>query len=127
MAPADIPAPVRRLLLDAIDSVPELEALLLLRDTEGQRWTPDTIGARLYVSRTVATHTLDVLFRRGFLHETPEGFTYRPSSPALAETVTELARTYATSLIAVTQLIHAKPSPSVQDFARAFRIRSEDR
>jgi hypothetical protein len=117
---------VRRLILEAIDSVPELEALLLLRDTPGKSWTPDTASARLYVSKTVAAYTLDVLSKRGFLEEKPDGFMYRPFTPALAEAVDALARTYAASLVPVTQLIHTKPGPSVQDFARAFRLRKDD-
>jgi hypothetical protein len=125
MSPSDIPAPVRRLILEAIDSVAELEALLLLRDSPGTRWTPEAASARLYVSPTVAAHTLAALTRRGLLDETTAGYSYRPSSPRLDEVVTALAAAYATQLIAVTHLIHAKPSPSMQDFARAFRFRKD--
>ena len=125
MASADIPPEVRRLILEAIDSVPELEALLLLRDAPNQYWTPDSSSSRLYVSRTVAAYTLDVLAQRGFLEESAEGFVYRPVSAELAETVDALARTYATALVAVTKLIHGKPGTSVQDFARAFRLRKD--
>ena len=39
--------------------------------------------------------------------------------------MTTLADAYSASLIAVTHLIHSKPSSSVQDFARAFRFRKE--
>ena len=63
---ADIPAPVRRLILEAIDSVPELEALLLLRETRDTSWTPEAASARLYVSPTVGAYTLRVLTARGF-------------------------------------------------------------
>ncbi len=103
----------------------ELEALLLLRDSPRTRWTPEAASARLYVSPTVAAHTLALLSRRGLLEETAEGYSYRPSSPALADVVDALAATYASHLIAVTHLIHAKPSPSMQSFARAFRFRKD--
>ena len=125
MPSRNIPPEVRRLILEAIDSVPELEALLLLRDTPAQFWTPDTASSRLYVSRTVAAYTLDVLTQRGFLEETAEGFIYRPVAPEVAQAVDALARTYASALVAVTKLIHGKPGPSVQDFARAFRLRKD--
>jgi hypothetical protein len=125
MAQPAIPDRVRRLILDAIDSVAELEALLLLRDTGGQSWTPDAASARLYVSRIVAAYSLGALADRGLLQETADGFVYQPVSPALAEDVAALAAAYSQNLIAVTQLIHAKPGPSVQDFARAFRFRKE--
>jgi hypothetical protein len=125
MPSSNIPGAVRRLILEAIDSVAELEALLLLRDSPGIRWTAEAASARLYVSPTVAAHTLAVLTRRGLLEETADGYRYKPSSPALAEVVNALATTYASQLIAVTHLIHAKPSPSMQDFARAFRFRKD--
>jgi hypothetical protein len=121
----DVPEPARRLVLDAIDSVAELEALLLLRDTAGQRWSVEAASARLYVNPAVAADALDALARRGFLDESPDGYVYQPESPDLAEGVTALAQAYSTSLIAVTHLIHSKPSASVQDFARAFRFRKE--
>lgn len=125
MTPPDIPEPVRRLILEAIDSIAELEALILLRETPEQRWTPEAVAVRLYVPHVVAAHALDALSRRGFLDETTGGYSYHPSSSAMVEAVTALARTYATHLIAVTNLIHAKPSPSIQDFARAFRLRKD--
>lgn len=125
MPASPIPDHVRQLILRAINSVAELEALLLLRDTAPQAWLPENAGARLYVSPTVARYTLTVLAERGFLQETDTGFVYRPQSPTVAEDVTALAQAYARSLIAVTQLIHTKPGPSVQGFAQAFRWRKE--
>jgi hypothetical protein len=121
----DVPEQARRLVLDAIDSVAELEALLLLRDTAGNRWSVEAASARLYVNPAVAADALNALARRGFLDESPEGFVYQPQSPDLAEDVTALAQAYSTSLVAVTHLIHSKPSASVQDFARAFRFRKD--
>lgn len=125
MATAIVPERARRLILESIDSVAELEALLLLRETAPEHWTPETASARLYVSRMVAAYSLNALAQRGLLHETAEGFIYQPVSPALAEDVDALAAAYTQNLITVTQLIHAKPGPSVKDFARAFRLRKE--
>jgi hypothetical protein len=121
----DVPEQARRLVLDAIDSVAELEALLLLRDTAGERWSVEAASARLYVHPAVAAEALNALARRGFLDEGPEGFVYQPQSSDMANDVAALAQAYSSSLIAVTHLIHSKPSSSVQDFARAFRFRKD--
>ena len=121
----EVPERARSLILEAIDSVAELEALLLLRETAGQPWTVDSASRRLYVSPTVAGDALGALTRRGFLEETPDGFRYGPSSPDLAEDVAALAEAYSVSLIPITHLIHSKPSSSAQDFARAFRFRKD--
>ena len=125
MSPAELPEQVRRLVLEGLDTVTELEALLMLRGTPGRAWTSDAVSTRLYVRPAVAVQALGALTRRGFLLEADDGFTYQPVSPDLADDVTALAKAYSTSLIAVTQLIHAKPSSSLQDFARAFRIRRD--
>ena len=49
----------------------------------------------------------------------------KPASPELAQTVEDLAETYAHHLVAVTQLIHSKPGPGVREFAEAFRLRKD--
>jgi hypothetical protein len=83
------------------------------------------LSARLYVDSTAGARALAALTRRGFLDEDEERFRYDPASPTLASEVDALAAAYSRSLIEVTQLIHSKPSSSVQDFARAFRLRKD--
>jgi len=116
---------VRRLIAESIDSVPELEAVLLLRETPERRWCVDEAGKRLYVSNTVAAHVLNVLAERGFFAREDEHYRYRPETAELAASVDELAATYARELVAVTQLIHAKPTGSVRQFAGVFRLRRD--
>jgi len=125
MSSAEVPEQVRRLILEAVDNIAQLEALLLLRGTQGRSWTSDAVSARLYVQPAVAGQALAALSRRGLVVETVDGFRYEPASAALADDVTALAKAYSSNLIAVTQLVHAKPSSSFQDFARAFRIRRD--
>jgi len=118
-----IPENVRRLLLDRIDSVPELEAVLLLRDYRPQEWTEQEVGQRLYVSNAVATYVLSQLVDRGFFRRVGQKYAFAPADPELERDVEDLARTYTSHLIEVTQLIHGKPSLSVRQFADAFRLR----
>jgi hypothetical protein len=121
----EIPEDVRRLVIEAIDSVPELEALLLLRTHRERAWSVDEAGARLYVSVTVANHVLTALTARGLLAKQDQQYRYGPAKPDVDDVVAHLASTYATNLIAVTRLIHAKSSPSFLQFADAFRLRKE--
>ena len=125
MPPESISPTVRRLIAEAIDSVPELEAILLLRETSGREWTPAQAGERLYVSKAVATHVLAMLADKGFFVEEEERYRYQPASPELAAAIDELAATYSRHLLEVTHLIHAKPSLGVRQFAEAFRIRKD--
>ena len=123
MADDPIPSAVRRLIAEHIDSVPELEALLLFRENPSRDWSADEAGQRLYVSTAVATHVLNVLCARGFFVRTGERYRYEPATREDREAVDLLAATYVRYLVAVTQLIHSKPGQNVRDFADAFRLR----
>lgn len=118
-----IPNAVRELIAERLDSVPELEAVLLFRENPGRTWTAEEAGTRLYVSTTVAAHVLDTLAGRGFFTATGEAYRYQPESADLAMAVDQLADAYRRHLVAITELIHAKPSRQVRDFANAFRLR----
>jgi hypothetical protein len=117
-----IPDDVRRLILERIDSVPELEAVLLFHDDPRRDWSAEEAGQRLYVSTAVATHVLGVLSERGFFAHDGDRHRYAPESPQLAEVVDRLALAYARHLVAVTQMIHSKPSRNLRDFVDAFRL-----
>jgi hypothetical protein len=120
-----ISATVKRLIAESIDSVPELETILLLRETRDHDWTVAEAGERLYVSKTVAAHVLATLADKGFFVSDGERYRYGPASPELAAAIDELAVTYTRNLVEVTHSIHAKPSPGVRQFAEAFRIRKD--
>lgn len=64
MADEQIPDAVKRLIVDRIDSIPELEALLLFRDNRERDWSAEEAGRRLYVSTLVAAHILRLLSER---------------------------------------------------------------
>jgi len=120
-----IPEVVRQLITDRIDSIPELEAILLLRQYRTRLWSVEDAGKRLYVSPTVAAHVVGILTERGFFARIDEHYQYAPNSPELEAAVDLLAVTYSEHLIAVTNFIHAKPSASVRLFAQAFRLRKD--
>jgi hypothetical protein len=122
----EIPETARRLISESIGSVPELEAILLLRSDRERAWTVDDAGARLYVSHTVAAHILATLATKGFFVAADERYRYAPATPALEAAVSALASAYTTNLIAVTHLIHTRPATSVLQFAEAFRMRKEE-
>jgi len=131
MSPTRYPSPdklidaVKHLIAEHIDSVPELEAILLLRRNRDREWTADAAGARLYVSTTVAEHVLAVLAARGFFASTSGRYRYAPATPWLEAAVDELAAAYSQHLVTVTHLIHSKPSGGVRQFAEAFDLRKD--
>jgi hypothetical protein len=121
----DIPENVKRLIAERIESIPELEAVLLLKDHPERDWDADEAGARLYVSRLMAAHLLAALAGRGLLRRTGETYRYLPATDSLRADVDDLAQCYSRHLVAVTQLVHARPGVSVRSFADAFRFRKD--
>ena len=79
----DIPDVVRRLIAERIDSIPELEAILLLRLNRTLSWNVEEAGKALYVSPTVAAHILRILTERQFFSCSDGRYRYAPASAEL--------------------------------------------
>lgn len=125
MTDPGIPQNVAQFIGSSIDSVAEMEALLLLREESGKPWNGENAAVRLYISTAEAARCLKALASRQLVEETPAGFLYAPASDELRHNVEELAETYRTRLIAITKLIHSKKSSNVQLFADVFRFRKD--
>lgn len=125
-----IPNEVREFIIDKIDSVAELEGLLLLSRNPETNWSVEDLAQRLYTSPQQTEDVVSHLHSLGFL-AVKEGSTltynYQPASPKLAEMVDRIADAYSKYLIPVTNLIHSKPESRVQQFADAFKLRKEDK
>jgi hypothetical protein len=120
-----LPDVVRQLVLRYIDSVAELEGLLLMRAETASPWEASRLARRLYIKDRAAKDVLHALFRRGLLSREGEAFCYAPESDALRASVDRLAVAYPRFLIPITNLIHAKPRPGLREFADAFRFRED--
>ena len=130
MAPSEeIPsrAEVDRFILASIDSVPHLEALLLLWRNPSEQWTVDGVAKRLWIDREDTRSILNDLARNQFLSVIagePEEYTFRmdPGNDWILRGVADI---YRQEMIRISTMIHAKPSSAVRAFARAFRFTKE--
>ena len=127
MAEDVIPCDVSEFILDNIDSVAQLEGLLLLRAYPRVCWDARMVSLRLYINEKESYGILAELTKRGFLkrEEGPQSFRYEPVNQKLDDMARRVADLYARCLVPVTLLIHTKPSKSFQRFADAFRIRRD--
>jgi hypothetical protein len=125
--PDEIPVAVRELLQRDIDSVEQLEVLLLLHDRPERDWTADEVSAELRTNGLSTAARLDDLTARGLIEEVarPGAFRYGPRTAAQRRAVDGLAREYATRRVTVITLIFAKPIDRVRSFADAFRLRRD--
>lgn len=121
-----IPEDVRFFIFENIDSILQLEGLLLLRKNPATGFSTETVAERLYNSIPEVEKILKQLEMRGFLaSDASKNYFYQPRSPELGAMVDKLADIYGHYLLAVTYFIHSKSKSRVQEFADAFRIRKE--
>jgi len=119
---------VLQFVLDEIDSVPELEALLLLWQNRTAAWNVADIARRLYIVPDQAQAVLVDLSRKGMLAvdpERPDLYRYESTSAERDELMARTEAVYRRQIVRISTLIHSKPSSAVRDFARAFRFTKE--
>jgi hypothetical protein len=119
-----IPPEVREFIIKHIDTVSELEALLILRGHPGEDWDIGRIAARVYTSEREIGQVLERFAAEGFVRRDGERYRYDARDPAIKRAIDELARFYASHLIPVTNMIHSKPR-SMRSFSDAFRLRKD--
>jgi hypothetical protein len=121
-----VPAEVRRFIAAEIESVGQLEVLLLLRGAPDKSWTPDEVARALVMQLASATDWLDQVAGGKLVTKSAEGYRYTPPSRETERTVDGLAESYAKYRVAVISLIFSKPSEGVTRFSEAFRIRRRE-
>ena len=121
----DIPERVLRFLAETVDTVPQLEALLLLWQEPGKSWSAEEIAGRVYVSPETGQQILRSLETRRLA--VSEGGSYRYSSAwdGSGTLMAEVASTYRRHLVRIATFIHSGASASVRDFARAFNLKKD--
>ena len=122
-----IPPNIQRFILEKIESVGELEALLILWSDRDKRWNARSLSRQLYINENKTEQILGALVLKGLVSveekSIPE-YSYGPGTPELDDYVEALAKIYSRHIVPVTNLIHSKPR--IQGFADAFRFRKED-
>ena len=141
---------VDRFIISRIDSVPHLEALLLLWRSrpvpraasaasasqahpaafssapESGLWSIEQIAHRLWVApESARTVLLDLKNSQLIAEAKPETRYYYKSDPELDPLLQAVDATYAREMIRISNMIHSKGSAAVRDFARAFRFKKD--
>jgi hypothetical protein len=122
-----IPVRVIEFLAENIDSVPQLEALLLLWQAPSNQWSVEELAVRLYVSKEEAAAIIRALQMRALIVSDGQPNTYRYSADwdASGTLMAEVAHAYRHNLIDITKFIHSRASSAVRAFARAFDLKKD--
>jgi len=125
----DFPAELDQFIAHYIESLAQLEALLIMRKEPARQWTSDEFSRALYITADMGPGIVAELERHGFverLADSGEHFKYRPPNPDMDRLVGQLADFYQQRRVAVITKIYSKPVKKVQTFADAFRLRREE-
>jgi hypothetical protein len=122
-----IPQQVLQFIAQQIDTVPQLECLLLLHQHDDRAWLPEEIAARIYISHETAQGILEALVRRKLVSAegNPPHYRFGSSESGIHALVAEVASTYQRHLVPIATFIHSKASASVREFARAFDLKKD--
>jgi hypothetical protein len=115
-------------ILDKIDAVPHLEAIILLWNSRPVAWTPEELASRLYLSKEKTTEILNDLARRQLVQQialSPSKYSYLPRNEEQDEWMYKVDVAYRRELVRISTMLHSKTSSSVRAFARAFRIKKD--
>ena len=118
---------LEQFILEQIDSVPHLEALLLLWRSRPKGWSTDDMAGSLYVPAELAGNILRDLGVKGLIEvrgDSPRTYHYL-STEDHDQLLAHVEAAYRRQLIQLTRLIHTKAPSAVREFARAFKFTKE--
>lgn len=119
-----LPEDVRRFILRHIDSIEQLEVLLLLWQSPERGWAVDEVAQALCTRPPLVVRGLARLLGQGLLREVDPGcYQYAPRGRELHESVCLTAELYRERPVTVVAAIAARPAEPMRAFADAFRIR----
>ena len=129
MAESDISPAIRDFITEHIDSVLQLEVLLLLFAHRSRAFTTDDITKELKIDANWLTSQLGRMCAVGILvcisQSNISTYQYQPAKPEINAAVTGLAEVYVQRRVSVVSLIFNKPTDRLRHFADAFRIRKD--
>ncbi|HVT95941.1 MAG TPA: hypothetical protein VHE33_00440 [Acidobacteriaceae bacterium] len=115
---------VDRFILDEIDSVPHIEALLILWNSRPRTLSVEELAGLLFLPQDHTRQILEDLQQRTLVVSGETGNAYNPAYPR-DHLMADVDRTWRRELVRVSNMIHSKASPAVREFARAFRFKKD--
>ena len=111
-----------------IESLAQLETLLLMRQDPQRQWTCAELSRLLYITPDMCSRLVGDLVQHGFVRPVADAETcyqYHAANPDLDRLLGDLAAIYHDRRVAVITQIYSRPQKKVQTFADAFRLRQE--
>jgi hypothetical protein len=124
-----LPNHVQQFLRANIQSIAQLELLLLLYSNRNIAWSVGDAAKNQYTAVNMTQAALESLRSSGLVGVVEDGETryqYAPTSENLDQLIGELAQLYSERRVSIVNAIYSSPLDSLQSFADAFRIRKKE-
>jgi hypothetical protein len=111
-----------------IQSIEQLEILLLLAGEPHRFWSPEAVYAVVKSSQASVSERLKAFADRRILkcEEVPEiRFQFAPETDMLWRNITELVQAHKQRPLKVIEAIYSRPPDAIQEFAKAFDFRKK--
>jgi hypothetical protein len=124
----DFPHELKQFLTLHIQSLAQLETMLLLHRDPQRQWTADELARELYITADMCRGIVADLEHRRLAApgDLPESYRYAAADADVDRLVGQLAQFYRERRVAVITAIYSSPVNKVQTFADAFRLRREE-
>lgn len=124
-----IPADVARFVAANIETLEQLELLLLLVQAPDRWWDATTVADTLSIPTDTARQALDHFAMRNLLAIRITGdlrYQFQPGEPRLGDAARAVVETFRVNRLGILRLVARQDRRSIRDFADAFRIRRDD-
>ena len=114
---------------ETVDSIEQLELLLMLIESSDRWWDAVTAASKLGVEPARAQRDLEHFATRNLLAvnlANDVSYRFDPGSPSLAVRAEAVAAAHRSNARALFRLVSGRQKRAVRDFADAFRIRRHD-
>lgn len=124
---SEIPIDLANFIDQRLESVAQLEILILLKQNPDRHWSPADVAKVLCTAEGSCAQGLMHWQRHGLcgLISAEPRYHYQPANAQLDALVAGLLESYTDYRVSVISRIYAKPVDRVRTFAEAFRFRGE--
>jgi len=125
--PEQFPESMRRFIRQYIESVEQLEILLLVSRNPQRGWTVEDVNKTIKSNPNSVAERMKTLKALGFFSFNEESGDYRfsPHPSELAQRVNELDQLYETWRVRVIETIFSGPGKQAQHFADSFKLKKD--
>jgi predicted transcriptional regulator len=120
---------VKKFIFEYINSLEQLEVLLLLQAKWDKEWSAEEVSKELRIDASSAQARLDDLCEHEILTRgkaSPAAYRYNPKKSDLDRAINELVDAYARQRVTVITQIFSKPIDKIRTFSDAFKFKKEE-